>query len=162
MSVDLLDVCVDQGELERWGEAVGRIAAREGVVVALTGPLGAGKTTLVRAAGRGAGAADLPRSPTYTLHHVHRLIGGGRLHHLDLYRVRAETELEGLGWDELLASGGAVFIEWADRAGRWLPADRWDLDLAPAEGGARRRVRALRVGRAPELPPLAALRETPC
>lgn len=162
MSPGRLDAAVGREELEAWGEAVGRKAAAQGIVVALTGPLGAGKTTLVRAAARAAGALEPARSPTYTLHHRHRLAGGGVLHHLDLYRVTSHSELADLGWDELLDSGEAVFVEWADRAAAALPPDRWDVDLSMAEAGHSRRLRARARGAAPPLPPAPAARGSAC
>jgi tRNA threonylcarbamoyl adenosine modification protein YjeE len=152
MSDRRLDVTLDREALEAWAEAVGRGAVDAGLVVALTGPLGAGKTTLVRAASRAAGALELARSPTYTLHHRHRLTGGGILHHLDLYRISTPAELGDLGWDELMDAGDAVFVEWADRASDALPPDRWDVELSLVEGGAARRLRARARGAAPPLP----------
>jgi tRNA threonylcarbamoyladenosine biosynthesis protein TsaE len=162
MSPRRLDVTVGPRALEAWGEAVGRMAAGEGLVVALTGPLGAGKTSLVRAASRAAGALEPARSPTYTLHHRHRLSGGGTLHHLDLYRIGSTAELVDLGWDDLIESGDSVFVEWADRASGALPPDRWDVDLAMEQAGRSRRLRARARGAAPPLPAAPVSEETPC
>ncbi len=162
MSPAGIDLCLDRAGLERWGEALGKEAVEHGVLVALTGPLGAGKTTLVRAASLGAGALEAARSPTYTLHHPHRLAAGDTLHHLDLYRIESPAELDRLGWDEILMSGQATFVEWADRAAGRLPVDRWEIDLAPVEGGRRRRVRARALGCAPEVPAVPQPTESPC
>lgn len=157
-----LDAILGLPALEAWGEAVGRRAAGAGLVVALTGPLGAGKTTLVRAASRAAGALEPARSPTYTLHHRHELAGGGVLHHIDLYRIGSPAELGELGWDELLESGDAVFVEWADRAGSALPPDRWDVELGLVDEGRARRLRARARGDAPPLPTAPAAEDAPC
>lgn len=162
MSERRLDVTLSLPELEAWGEAVGRSAAEAGLVVALTGPLGAGKTTLVRAASRAVGAHEPARSPTYTLHHRHRLAGGGTLHHLDLYRIESVAELGELGWEELLESGDAVFVEWADRAVGALPTDRWDVELGMVDQGRARRLRARARGSAPPLPAAPASEVAPC
>lgn len=149
-----LEAVLDEASLEAWAEAAGRAAAGRAMLVALRGPLGAGKTTFVRAAFRGAGAARPARSPTYTLHHPHRLREGGRAHHVDLYRIGSPRELDDLGWEDLLASDEAVFVEWAERAGGRLPEDRWEIELAFEDAGERRRLEARALGRAPDLPAL--------
>jgi len=149
-----LEAVLDEASLEAWAAAVGRVAAGHGILVALRGPLGAGKTTFVRAAFRGACSARPARSPTYTLHHPHRLRAGGRAHHIDLYRVGDPRELDDLGWEELLASDEAVFVEWAERAGGRLPADRWEVGLAFEDAGERRRLEAGALGGTPDLPEL--------
>lgn len=159
MSGRRMEADLDEAALEAWAERAGRSAADRGVVVALCGPLGAGKTTFVRAALRGAGAERAARSPTYTLHHPHGLRGGGRVHHLDLYRIADPAELDDLGWEDLAASGEAVFVEWAGRAGDRLPADRWEVELAMTAAGERRRLRARALGGAPDLPDPPGARE---
>ena len=155
---DRADVVVEVGEgaLEAWGRTLGEAATEPcegpGVFVALTGPLGAGKTTLVRAACRGAGVEGAIRSPTFTLHNHHRPRGRRPIHHVDLYRLEGPESLDDLGWDELLDARGAVFVEWAERAGPRLPPDRWDVRLDFAADGDRRRVEAWSRGDAPPMP----------
>lgn len=142
---------LDPAALGRWGGALGRAVAREPVFIALDGPLGAGKTTLVKAACAELGVTEPVTSPTFTL--VNRYRGaGGPVMHVDLYRVETPDELVELGWDELLASEAPVFVEWAARAEGALPADRWDISLAFADGGATRAVEARPVGAAPPIP----------
>lgn len=146
-------------ELRDRAESLGRAAAREGVFVALFGPLGSGKTTFVQAACRGAGVEEPVRSPTYTLVHGYRGPRGARVHHADLYRLSGEEELREMGWELLLEAGERgepVFVEWADRAGSRLPADRWDVHLAFADRDDRRRMRVERRGAAPSPLPLDA------
>ncbi|WP_419935063.1 tRNA (adenosine(37)-N6)-threonylcarbamoyltransferase complex ATPase subunit type 1 TsaE [Candidatus Palauibacter sp.] len=142
---------LDEAGLVRWGRALGETAARETVFVALLGPLGAGKTRLAQAACAGAGVRDPVTSPTYTL--VHWYEGdGGAVAHADLYRIRDASELPGLGWEELESHPGAVFVEWAERAGGELPPDRWEVRLEFAAGGAKRNVTARALGDAPPIP----------
>lgn len=115
----------------------GRLAPRlrGGGVVALRGPLGAGKTFLARALAQALGVTDQVPSPTFTL--VQRYETPGLiLHHFDLYRLDAPTELEELGWDEALAEGLAL-IEWPERAGDALPCDRLEIALDLEEPGGR-------------------------
>lgn len=151
-SGDRTDLVVDEIQLERWAADVGRAAVRAGLFVALYGPLGSGKSTVVRAACRGAGIAGPVPSPTFTLVNRYRLPEGGFIHHVDLYRIESEAEVWELGWQELLTGAGAVFVEWADRAAALLPADRWDVRLGFVRRPDRRRLSARRCGQAPDLP----------
>ena len=108
-------------------EALGRrLAARlsRGQLVALFGPLGAGKTTLVRGLARGLGYSGRVRSPSFTL--VNRYPGRIPIWHYDLYRLEG-VDLGQLDLDLALAQGVAV-VEWAERAA-WLPAPRWEVWL---------------------------------
>ena len=110
----------DEAATEQLGAA---LAARlqSGDVVALKGPLGAGKTTLARAILRA--AADLPDlivpSPTFTLVEVYET-PRGTFWHFDLYRLESPEQVFELGWEEALAEG-IVLIEWAERLGDLLP-----------------------------------------
>ena len=100
-------------ETEALGEAWGRAAAR-GLVIALSGDLGAGKTALVRGLARGLGCTGRVHSPTFTLVNVYE---GGRLplFHLDLYRLETLEQIHGAGVDEYLQPDGVAVIEWAER-----------------------------------------------
>jgi N-acetylmuramate 1-kinase len=109
-------------------------------LVTLTGDLGSGKTTFARALIRsltGDSELEVP-SPTFTLLQVY---DGARfpIVHCDLYRIAGSDELGELGWDEA-ATGSLVLVEWADRAGDALPADRIDVGfiLEPEEGPEHR------------------------
>lgn len=127
-----------EAELVDWGEAFGR-AARAPLVVAITGDLGAGKTTLVRAICRGAGVTDPVTSPTFAL--VHEYAGAvGPVYHLDLYRLTTPDELTGIGWDDVMGAHALVLVEWADRAGDRLPADIVPIELEHVEGDPDRRI----------------------
>jgi tRNA threonylcarbamoyladenosine biosynthesis protein TsaE len=112
---------------ERLGERLAR-AARPGDVIALWGELGAGKTVLARGVAAGLGVdAETVTSPTFVILREH---AGGRLpfYHLDLYRLDP-AGLGSTGWEEVLDAGGVTVIEWPDRAGEALPADRLDIRL---------------------------------
>jgi tRNA threonylcarbamoyladenosine biosynthesis protein TsaE len=99
---------------EQFGAALGGVL-RAGDVLVLEGPLGAGKTCLVRGIVAGAGGdAGAVRSPTFVLHQPHR--GAAiTVHHIDLYRLGAGASVEVLDLDALLA-GGAAVIEWGGYA----------------------------------------------
>jgi tRNA threonylcarbamoyladenosine biosynthesis protein TsaE len=137
-------------ETERMGETLGALL-QPGDVVALFGELGSGKTVLVRgiATGFGCDGTDV-HSPSFTLVNEYACSRGGRagdgdgrerrLAHLDLYRVRSEDELPGIGWDEYMDSRHVVVVEWAERALRWLPRDHLRVSLEFL-GHDRRRLR---------------------
>jgi tRNA threonylcarbamoyladenosine biosynthesis protein TsaE len=116
----------------------GAIAAelKAGEAVCLTGPLGAGKSTLARALVRAltTPGEDVP-SPTFTL--VQFYEGQGlKLAHFDLYRLADPDEAYEIGLDEALEDGAAV-IEWPERLEGRLPPDRLDIEIM-VEGEARR------------------------
>jgi tRNA threonylcarbamoyladenosine biosynthesis protein TsaE len=100
-------------ETEALGEAWGR-AAKRGLVIALSGDLGAGKTQLVKGLARGLGITTRVHSPTFTLVNVYP---GGRLtlFHLDLYRLETKEQILSAGVEEYLRPDGVAVIEWAER-----------------------------------------------
>jgi tRNA threonylcarbamoyladenosine biosynthesis protein TsaE len=100
-------------ETEALGETFGRTAQR-GLVIALSGDLGAGKTQFVRGLARGLGGAGKVHSPTFTLVNEY---GGGRLKlfHLDLYRLETAAQLLSAGIEEYLSPDGVSVVEWAER-----------------------------------------------
>ncbi|WPD19316.1 tRNA (adenosine(37)-N6)-threonylcarbamoyltransferase complex ATPase subunit type 1 TsaE [Thermaerobacter composti] len=129
--------------MERLGAHLAR-ALEVGDWVALTGALGAGKTTLVRGLARGLGFRGRVASPTFTLVHVYR--GRIPLHHLDLYRLEGEPALQDVVDPAEMEATGAVVVEWADRAPGWVPADALWLELALQPPGPHRRVAARAAG----------------
>jgi tRNA threonylcarbamoyladenosine biosynthesis protein TsaE len=99
-------------------------------VVALVGPLGAGKTHLVRAVVEGLGGdGRRVSSPTFALIHEYP---GGRLpvYHFDTYRLPNEAAFADLGVDEYFAGDGVCLVEWADRVERVLPAEHLRVTIA--------------------------------
>ncbi len=140
--------------LEAWGQAVG--AQVEGpVFLALSGPLGAGKSVLARAVARGAGVTGPLPSPTFNLLYRYPSGRGLPVVHADLYRLTDPGQLRELGWEEVGSDPEIVLVEWPERAGPHLPADRWEVSLRPTAPGALLREVTLRsVGSPPPLPPL--------
>jgi tRNA threonylcarbamoyladenosine biosynthesis protein TsaE len=106
-----------------------------GAVVALQGPLGAGKTTLVKGLARGLGIAEDVTSPTFTL--ISEYESSPPLHHVDLYRINRESELGELGLDELFYGNGITVIEWPEKAGSLLPADTINIRIGIRQNGDR-------------------------
>lgn len=112
-------------------------------VWALQGDLGAGKTTLVRALARHLGATQPATSPTFTLANEYALPGGGRMYHLDLYRLRREEELDGIGLDEYTDADHWCCVEWPELAARRLPPGTlWLWLQAPAHNPDERTLHA--------------------
>src|SRR3954462_15799151 len=100
-------------ETEALGESWGR-TAKKGLVIALSGDLGAGKTQLVKGLARGLGIVTRVHSPSFTLVNVYT---GGRLtlFHLDLYRLETREQILSAGLEEYLGPEGVAVIEWAER-----------------------------------------------
>ncbi|GAF77965.1 unnamed protein product [marine sediment metagenome] len=86
----------------------------DGIVVSLVGPLGAGKTTLVKGIAKGLLITDIVVSPSYLL--ARDYYGRLALHHLDAYRISSLGELAEVGLDQLLPPAeGVTVIEWPNR-----------------------------------------------
>jgi tRNA threonylcarbamoyladenosine biosynthesis protein TsaE len=139
-------------------DAVGQVLAEilpSGAVVALIGPLGAGKTRLVRAICNAAGVDDgVVASPTFVL--VHEYEGRLPIYHFDAYRLRNEQEFQALGADEYFSSDGWSFVEWADRVRECLPAEYLEINIQPT--GEQSRTLEFRAFGAAYMPLLDALR----
>ena len=92
-----------------------------GLVIGLTGTLGAGKTMLVKGLARGNAASDATEvtSPTFTLVNEYR--GRLELFHLDAYRLRNSDQMLALGFDEMITDSSVVIVEWADRVPEAVP-----------------------------------------
>ncbi|HXF11217.1 MAG TPA: tRNA (adenosine(37)-N6)-threonylcarbamoyltransferase complex ATPase subunit type 1 TsaE [Desulfuromonadaceae bacterium] len=100
-------------DTESLGERFGRVAQR-GLVIALSGDLGAGKTQFVKGLARGLGISTRVHSPTFTL--VNEYNGGRlKLFHLDLYRLETKEQVLSAGVEEFLDPDGVAVIEWAER-----------------------------------------------
>ena len=133
-------------------DAIGRrlgAVLRGGDVLALIGPLGSGKTTLVKALAAGAGVADLRQvnSPTFVIVNEYDTAPPAeplRIFHIDAYRLRGGDDLAALGFEEMPARG-AVVIEWADRVAETLPAERLTIRIESLSD-IRRRLHCIATG----------------
>jgi tRNA threonylcarbamoyladenosine biosynthesis protein TsaE len=121
--VTLTAYVVDLAATEAFGRRLGGLLF-PGAVVALVGPLGAGKTHLSRAVAEGLGVANpaAVTSPTFTL--IHEYPGRVPVYHFDAYRLSGPREFAELGVDEYFHGDGVCLVEWADRVAATLPAER--------------------------------------
>jgi tRNA threonylcarbamoyladenosine biosynthesis protein TsaE len=128
----------DEGATQSLGETLAR-ALQAGDAICLTGPLGAGKSTLARALIRALTTPDeeVP-SPTFTL--VQSYEGPEfAISHFDLYRLADPDEAYEIGLEEAL-DGGAALIEWPERLEGRLPADRLDIEISFVDEGRAARL----------------------
>lgn len=114
-------------DTDRLGRRIGR-SLQGGETLALYGELGTGKTALVRGMAAGLGASpQAVSSPTFVL--IHEYHGRVRLAHADLYRLQSHAELPHIGLSDYDDGHTVTAIEWADKAGDDLPADRLEIHL---------------------------------
>ncbi len=127
-------------ELAAFAAEFGR-TLRAGDVVGLSGPLGSGKTTFVRAVVRARLGTDPTTSPTFTFWHHYE--GDPPIEHLDLYRVDSPADVAQLGLEEAFSAGSITLVEWWERAPQLLSAPHYVIAL----DGAGDEPRTVNVGR---------------
>lgn len=108
---------------------------KPGMILALSGPLGAGKTTFVQALAHELGAKDNPRSPTFSLVRTYKvgaryIVPLRRLVHVDAYRIEKSEDMLPLNLDEELATPGSIIaLEWPENVEAWLKKQPSVLEL---------------------------------
>jgi tRNA threonylcarbamoyladenosine biosynthesis protein TsaE len=126
----------DEAQTERVGRALAGVVA-PGTVVGLIGPLGAGKTRLVRAVAEALGVdPGAIASPTFVL--IHEYEGVLPVYHFDTYRLEGPDDFDALGAADYWDAGGVCLVEWADRVADRLPRDAWELRIEPRDATRRR------------------------
>lgn len=101
-----------EAETEALGEKLARSLPEHGVVIAMYGELGAGKTAFVRGLARGLEVDGAVTSPTFTI--VNELYGKRDLFHFDMYRLGSADELFDIGWEDYLNRGAVCAVEWSE------------------------------------------------
>lgn len=130
----------DEGEMREFAAAFAH-RLKPGDVVALSGPLGCGKTSFVRAAVHALHGSDPVTSPTFTF--WHRYAGIPPVDHLDLFRVGDPAELSELGLEDAFAGDSIVFVEWWRNAPQLLPTHAYEISINGA-GDAPRTIEVLK------------------
>lgn len=102
--------------------------AEEGLFLALTGDLGAGKTHFVQGLAEGLGVKGVVGSPTFTIMNLYE-DGRFPLKHFDFYRLHSEDDLWNIGWEEY-GQGGVVVVEWADMFPSLIPEESIHINIA--------------------------------
>lgn len=115
-------------ETVSFGKALGSLL-KKGDIIAITGPLGSGKTYLVKGIALGLGIKDsrIVTSPTFTL--INEYCEGIPIYHFDAYRLKNTDEMYDLGCDEIFWGDGVTIIEWADKIKECLPDDIIKVDI---------------------------------
>ncbi|MBE9536315.1 MAG: tRNA (adenosine(37)-N6)-threonylcarbamoyltransferase complex ATPase subunit type 1 TsaE [Proteobacteria bacterium] len=109
------------------GRELGSVV-RAGDMIALSGELGAGKTTFVKALATGLGISeDDVSSPSYTL--LNEYDGRIPMYHFDLYRLEGADDVDDLGFDEYMDGDGLAVVEWADVAPQILPSEYLEIKI---------------------------------
>lgn len=136
MTPPLVYLAKDMAATEAFGRVLSEVLP-DGAVVALNGPLGAGKTRLVQAIAAAEGIdARHVTSPTFVL--INEYLGRRPIYHLDAYRIKDDDEFLALGVEEYFESAGVTLVEWAERVQRCLPAERLEIRIEPLSADARR------------------------
>ena len=112
-------------------EAVKRLLKISGEkrLFAFYGPLGSGKTTIIKAICRELGAADPVSSPSFTIVNEYRTVSGEILYHIDFYRIRKLEEVFDFGIEEYFNSGSCCFMEWPELIEEILPPGTFKIRI---------------------------------
>jgi tRNA threonylcarbamoyladenosine biosynthesis protein TsaE len=123
------------------GEAFGKTLA-PGAVASLDGPLGAGKSVFARGVARALGVVGPVRSPTYAIVNEYERADGGRLFHIDAYRLRDGEDFEAAGGGECFDGEAIAVVEWGERIGSALPPWTLKVEVRMLSDGKREFVRS--------------------
>ena len=135
---------------ETW-ELAKKLAAelKPGDVVCLEGDLGAGKTTFTQGLAAAMGVPGRVNSPTFCIVQEHRstlspshplTFSPSFLVHMDLYRLHGEDDVIAIGWEDYLAEGAILVVEWPERAGALIPAGARHIVFTHLDGEESRRI----------------------
>lgn len=109
-------------------EAAGKVT-----IIAISGEMGAGKTTFIQAICRNLGVQVEVNSPTFSLVNEYITMDGNVIYHFDLYRIESEEELFDMGYEEYFYSGSLCLIEWPEKASKLIPADALPVHISITE-----------------------------
>ena len=98
-------------------------------LLAFSGPMGSGKTTIIKAICRALGAGDPISSPSFTIVNEYKTAGGETLYHIDFYRIKKKEEVLDFGIEEYFFSGSYCFMEWPELIGEILPPETVNIKI---------------------------------
>ena len=130
----------DVNSVEETWELAKQLATelKPGDIVCLEGDLGAGKTTFTQGLAAAMGVPGRVNSPTFCIVQEHR--GSSLLVHMDLYRLHGEDDVIAIGWEDYLAEGAILVVEWPERAGALIPAEAKHVVFTHLDGEESRRI----------------------
>ena len=111
-----------------------------GDVVCLEGDLGAGKTTFTQGLAAALKVNGRVTSPTFCIVQEHTNADGLLLVHMDLYRLKGEEDAEAIGWEDYLARGAILVVEWPERAGGLIPPTARHIVFTHLDGDESRQI----------------------
>lgn len=126
-----------EADCAAWAQALARSPGVGQALITLHGPLGAGKTTLVRHLLRGLGIGGRIKSPTYAVMEPYTLADGGAVAHFDFYRFGDPREWLDAGFRDVFSQPGLKLCEWPDKAEGLLPVPDLRLHLSPLDDDQR-------------------------
>jgi len=106
-------------------------------IVAFSGEMGAGKTTLIQALCKSLGVRSEVNSPTFSLVNQYFTEDGQSIFHFDLYRIEDPSELFDMGYEEYFFSGDLCFIEWPEKASHLIPEEALRVRIDVKEDQSR-------------------------
>ena len=112
-------------------------SAKPGLIYALYGGMGAGKTTFVGELCRRLGSSDEVTSPTFSIVNEYDTEQWGKVYHLDCYRLEGEEDGMDIGVEDYFNSGSACFVEWPERIEGLIPEDAVTVEIKAEEDGSR-------------------------
>ena len=133
-SLPAVFVCSTSEETIELGKNIGKLL-KKGDIIALFGPLGAGKTCFTKGIASGIGITEEITSPTYTI--VSEYEAGIPFYHIDAYRLRGNDDFINIGGEEILSGEGISVIEWSERISDFIPLHAYKVDIEIIEENKR-------------------------
>ena len=113
-------------------------AMGDNTVFAFHGPMGAGKTTFIKAVCESLGVEDVINSPTFAIVNEYRSQSAELIYHFDFYRINKIEEAYDFGYEDYFYSGSLCFIEWPEKIEDILPTDVVNVVIEIQEDGSRK------------------------
>lgn len=107
-------------------------------VITFDGPMGSGKTTLIKVICQQLEVTDVVASPTFAIIYEYRTRNSEAVYHMDFFRIKSMEELYALGYEDYLYSGAWCFIEWPEPIQHLLPPESVWVEISVDKSGLRR------------------------